>query len=143
MTSRTVPISLQFCARVGGLLLICWGASLACRSIASQQASGYRQTPIIRTESSLVLVDVIGQDPKDGLPVRDFQKEDFRVFDNRQAVPIATFDAGAAFGTRPVVVWLVAICNELGKSEAPPNTRETRHCFGLRSTTWTNTTRSE
>jgi hypothetical protein len=94
--------------------LIWYGATLACRSVASQQAPGPTQTPIIRVQSSLVLVDVIGQDPKNGLPVRDFQKEDFRVFDNRQAVPIASFDAGSASGTRPVVVWLVVICNEQG-----------------------------
>jgi hypothetical protein len=115
MTGRPVLISLQVWARVGGALLICYGATLVYGSLASQQTSGPTQTPIIRAQSSLVLVDVIGQDPKNGLPVRDFQKEDFRVFDNRQAVPIASFDAGTASGTRPVVVWLVVICNEQGK----------------------------
>jgi hypothetical protein len=63
-------------------------------------------------QSSLVLVDVISQDPKNGLPVRDFTKEDFRVLDNRHEVPLATFDAGAH--SRPVIVWLVVICNEQG-----------------------------
>jgi hypothetical protein len=121
MTIRTVLRSLQVCARVGGALLICHGAALACRSVASQQAPGPPQTPVIRAQSSLVLVDVIGQDPKSGLPVRDFQKEDFRVFDNRQAVPIASFDAGSAPGTRPVIVWLVVICNEQGKIAGSTN----------------------
>jgi hypothetical protein len=60
----------------------------------------------IRVQSSLVLVDVISQDPKTGLPVRDFHKNDFRVFDNQNEVPIATFEAGARFDTRPVIVWL-------------------------------------
>jgi hypothetical protein len=114
MTSRAVLVSLQVWARVGGALLICYGATVVCRSVASQ-ASGPTQTPTIRAQSSLVLVDVIGQDRKNGLPVRDFQKEDFRVFDNRQAVSIASFDAGSASGTRPVVVWLVVICNEQRK----------------------------
>src|SRR6266550_1428349 len=69
----------------------------------------------IRVQSSLVLVDVISQDPKNGLPVRDFKKEDFRVLDNGKEIPIASFDAGARYDTRPVVIWLTVICNEGGK----------------------------
>src|ERR1700693_3619393 len=108
MISRTVL--LQVFAWVGRAILVCYGATLA-----SQQAPGPTQTPIIRTQSSLVLVDVIGQDSKNGLPVRDFQKDDFRVYDDRQVVSIASFDAGPANAARPVVVWLVVICNEQGK----------------------------
>jgi len=110
MTSRTVSIVLQVYAMVGGAILISYGATLA-----SQQAPGSTQTPIIRTQSSLVLVDVIGEDAKNGLPVRDFQKDDFRVYDNRQAVSIESFDRGSGPGARPVIVWLVVICNEQGK----------------------------
>jgi hypothetical protein len=69
----------------------------------------------IRVQSSLVLVDVISQNPKNGLPVRDFQKEDFRVLDDQREASIASFDAGARHNTRPVIVWLVVICNEGGK----------------------------
>jgi len=94
--------------------LLCYGATLACRSVASQPAPGPTQKPIIRAQSSLVLVDVIGQDPKNGLPVRDFKKEDFRLFDNRHEVRIDTFDAGAQYDTRPITLWLVVICNENG-----------------------------
>jgi hypothetical protein len=65
-------------------------------------------------QSSLLLVDVISQDPKSGPPVRDFQKKDFRMFDNRHEIPIATFYAGARYATRPVTLWLVVICNESG-----------------------------
>lgn len=72
------------------------------------------QTPI-RVQTSLVLVDVITQDPKNGLPVRDLKKEDFRLFDDGIEVPIYSFDAGATFDTRPFIIWLVAICNEGGK----------------------------
>jgi hypothetical protein len=68
----------------------------------------------IGVQSSLVLVDVISLDPKTGLPIRDFKKEDFRLFDNRQEVRIATFDAGAEYDTRDITVWLVVICNEGG-----------------------------
>jgi hypothetical protein len=69
----------------------------------------------IRVQSSLVLVDVISQDPKGGLPVRDFKKEDFRVYDNGHEVPIASFDVGARYATRPLILWLAVICNERGK----------------------------
>ena len=70
------------------------------------------QAPTIRVQSSTVLVDVISQDLKSGLPIRDFKKEDFRMFDNRNEVRIATFDAGADM--RPIALWLVVICNEGG-----------------------------
>ena len=55
--------------------------------------------PTIRVQSSLVLVDVITRDRKSGLPVRDFKKEDFRLFDNGHKLPITTFDAGARYDT--------------------------------------------
>jgi hypothetical protein len=66
-------------------------------------------------QSSLVLIDVISQDPKNGLPVRDFQKKDFRVLDEGKEVSMASFEAGAGHNTRPVILWLVVICNEGGK----------------------------
>jgi len=65
-------------------------------------------------QSSLVLVDLITQDRRTGLPIRDFKKEDFRVFDNGHKVPITTFDAGAQYDTRAITLWLVVICNERG-----------------------------
>ena len=87
-----------------------------------QSPAGFAQEPkqpssgqaTIRAQSSLVLVDVFSRDPKTGLPIRDFKKEDFRLFDNRQEVRIATFDAGAQYDTRAITVWLVVICNEGG-----------------------------
>ncbi|HEY4741074.1 MAG TPA: hypothetical protein VIH76_10815 [Candidatus Acidoferrales bacterium] len=63
----------------------------------------------------MVLVDVISQAAKSGLPVRDLKKEDFRLFDDRQEVEIAAFHAGARYDTRPVVLWLAVLCNEGGK----------------------------
>ncbi len=71
--------------------------------------------PTIRVQSSLVLVDVLSEDPQSGLPIRDLKKEDFRVFDNRHEVAVETFDSGAHLSTRPLVVWLTVICNEQGK----------------------------
>ena len=78
----------------------------------SQQPPVSTQAPIFRVQSSLVLADVITQDRTNGLPIRDFNKDDFRLFDNRREVPITTFDAGAGYDTRPVTLWLVVICNE-------------------------------
>src|SRR5256712_3411181 len=92
----------------------CFLAVCTSASMALQQPTGTAQAPTIRVQSSLVLVDVIGQDRKSGLPVRDFKKEDFRLFNNRHEVRIATLDAGAHYDTRPITLWLVVICNESG-----------------------------
>jgi len=89
-------------------LAACTGFSIA------QQHPAYPQTPTFRVQSSLVLVDVISQDRKSGLPNSDFKKEDFRLFDNGHEVRISTFDAGARYDTRSITVWLVVICNEGG-----------------------------
>ena len=89
-------------------LAACTGSAIA------QQRPADPQAPTFRVQSSLVLVDVISKDPKSGLPIRDFKKEDFRLFDNRHEVRISTFDAGARYDTRPIAVWLVVICNESG-----------------------------
>lgn len=67
-----------------------------------------------RVQSSLVLIDVIIRDRKNGLPVRDFKKEDFRIFDNKHEVAISSLD-GEAHDTRPVALWLVVLCNEQKK----------------------------
>jgi hypothetical protein len=91
---------------------ICFLIICTAFSIDSQQPPPSAQAPTFRVQSSLVLVDVISQELKSGLPVRGFTKEDFRVFDTRHEVRIATFDAGA--DTRPIALWLVVICNEGG-----------------------------
>lgn len=73
------------------------------------------QTTTIRVTSALTVVEVITQDPKNGLPVLDLKKQDFRVTDNGKEVPISTFDSGAHYSTQPVVLWFVVLCNERGK----------------------------
>ena len=83
-------------------------------SIDSQQSQPSAQTPTFRVQSSLVLVDVITKDRNSGLPIQDFQRKDFRLLDNRREVPITTFDAGARYDARPIILWLVVICNESG-----------------------------
>jgi hypothetical protein len=94
---------------------ICFLIVCASISIDSQQSQPSAQTPTFRVRSSLVLVDVITQDRKTGLPIRDFKKGDFRLFDNRREVPITSFDTGARYDTRPITLfWLVVICSESG-----------------------------
>jgi hypothetical protein len=101
MSDRIAKAPLLLEAGIAGLLVL-----------TTTVVAASAQAPTIRVQSSLVLVDVISQDLKSGLPIRDFKKEDFRIFDNRHEVPIATFDAGADM--RPIALWLVVICNEGG-----------------------------
>jgi hypothetical protein len=70
-------------------------------------------------QSSLVLVDLVSREVKTGLPIRDFHKEDFRLFDNGREVTIATFDGGA--DARPAILWLVVLCNEQNKTAGSAN----------------------
>jgi len=95
-----------------GIASICFVVVCASSPLPAQQPP--IPVPTIRVQSSLVLVDVITQDRKTGLPIRDFRKDDFRLFDNRREVPITSFDAGARYDTRAITLWLVVICNEGG-----------------------------
>jgi hypothetical protein len=100
---------------IPGTLGVVLVSFLISSSFAQQPEQPIAGQTTIRVQSSLALVDVISQDPKTGLPVQDFKKEDFRLYDNGNEVPIASFDAGARFATRPFVLWLTVICNERGK----------------------------
>jgi len=74
--------------------------------LAAQEGTVPSQPPRIRVQSSLVLVDVITQDSKTGLPVRTLTKEDFRLFVDRRETPAATFATGGHYQARPVNIWL-------------------------------------
>lgn len=109
MSKWEIPFNLAFMKiSAREIASICSLAVCASPPVATAQAA------TIRVQSSLVLVDVFSQDHKSGLPVRDFKKEDFRLFDNRHEIRIATFDAGAQYDTRPITLWLLVICNESG-----------------------------
>jgi hypothetical protein len=96
-----------------GVASICFLAACVSFPLGSHQPSVFAQVPTFRSQSSLVEVDVISRDPKTGLPVREFKRDDFRLFNDGKEVPLTTFDAG--YDTRPVILWLVVICNEGGK----------------------------
>src|SRR5438552_5373160 len=81
----------------------CFLAVCTSASMALQQPTATAQAPTIRVQSSLVLVDVIGQDRKSGLPVRDFKKEDFTATkaDSQNLAPRQNFwDRNHCFGPR-------------------------------------------
>jgi hypothetical protein len=99
---------------MGILATTCFFGICASVPLACQQPPSPEQAATIRVQSSLVLVDVFSRDLKSGLPVRDFKKGDFRLFENGHEVRIATFDAGARYDTRPIALWFVVICNETG-----------------------------
>ena len=63
-----------------GLVLVLF---LISGSFAQEPRQPSSAQTTIGLKSSVVLVDVISQDPKNGLPVRDFHREDFRVLDDR------------------------------------------------------------
>jgi hypothetical protein len=67
--------------------------------------------PIFTTSTQLVLVDVLVLDPKSGMPINTLHREDFQLSDDEHAVPLAAFDSGASYDTRPVALWLAVICN--------------------------------
>src|SRR5215469_3657833 len=107
-----VRITVMLRKLLQGIASICFVVVCASSPLPAQQPP--IPVPTIRVQSSLVLVDVITQDRKTGLPIRDFRKDDFRLFDNRREVPITSFDAGARYDTRAITLWLVVICNEGG-----------------------------
>jgi tetratricopeptide (TPR) repeat protein len=77
-----------------------------------EAAPSLEGTPVFHASTSLVLVDVLTQDSKTGLPLNELKKDDFRILDNGHQISILTFDSGAHFGTRPIVLWFVMICNQ-------------------------------
>ena len=65
-----------------GLVLVLFLASSSFAQVPTRPSAV--QTAI-RVQSALVLIDIITQDPKNGLPVQDFRKEDFRVLNVTEA----------------------------------------------------------
>jgi hypothetical protein len=101
------------------LMSIATGMVISCMVASSQNSasSSETQAPTFHSTSSLVLVDVMALDPKNGLPLNKLNREDFKLFDNGAEVPITTFDSGSHFDTRPVALWLVVICGEQNKGD--------------------------
>jgi hypothetical protein len=94
------------------LMVYCW-------SVASSQEPP--QVPTFRVDAHLVLVDVVAENAKNKLRTRalltDLKREDFRIFDNGREMPIRSFDIGAYHETRPIALWLIVQCDNIG---SPP-----------------------
>src|SRR5437660_12901277 len=101
MTTSKVVVAILLCSSV----LQCHESSKPSGLAQDEHSSG----PLFRAGTSLVLVDVIAQDPKTGLPLNQLAKEDFRVFDNGHEVPIGTFDSGTHYNVRPIALWFIVI----------------------------------
>lgn len=103
----------------GHIKFVIWvSMCFACSALAQTPPdSSDIQPPTFHASTSLVLLDVMALDPKSGLPLNKFERQDFRVFDNGHEVPITTFDTGAHYETRPVALWLVVICGEENKGD--------------------------
>lgn len=80
-------------------------------SLASQRVA-QQQPPVILSETSLVLVDVIAQNRKTGEPIKTLEQDDFLVRDNGKPVSVVSFNRGADQKLRPVLLWFVLVCNE-------------------------------
>ena len=108
------------------LTLICGILTLGVAGLPAQQVGTLQSdtvqaedsgSPVFRTKVHLVLVDVIARNSKTGLPANTLRRENFRIFDDQHEVAIAAFDSGASYGTRPIALWFVVICNEPSKSQ--------------------------
>jgi hypothetical protein len=71
-----------------------------------------QQAPVIHSDTSLVLVDVIAQNKKTGEPIKSLQKDDFLLRDNGKPVSATSFNRGSDQKLRPVLLWFVLVCNE-------------------------------
>ena len=98
------------------LLLLPLPVTVFTLSAVAQEAQPATRSPEItfHGSSNLVLVDVIALNAKNGLPDKTLKRNDFHVFDNGHPVSIKTFDSGAKFTTRPLVLWFVVQCNMQG-----------------------------
>jgi hypothetical protein len=94
-----------------GILLYC----LLSRAAAQETAPSPRAAEItLHSSSSLVLIDVMARNAKNGLPDKTLKRDDFSVSDNGHPVSIATFDSGAQSTTKPLALWFVVQCNMKG-----------------------------
>jgi len=81
-------------------------------SLVSAQNPEQQGQITFHASTSLVLVDVIAQDSKGELAPKALKQEDFEVRDNGNPTAIASFDDSTSYGTHPLALWFVVICNE-------------------------------
>jgi len=96
-------------------------ALLVCSSLSAFSQAPSTQVPTFRVGTHLVLVDVVAEYTKNKLRARalltDLRRQDFRIFDNGREMPIQSFDIGAQHETRPIALWVIVQCDNIG---SPP-----------------------
>ncbi len=99
--------AIRFCALVFAL-------GLLSRSSSAQESQYDPSVPTLHVGTSLTLVDVLADAEVKALRTRqlltDLKKQDFRIFDNNQEVPILTLDSGQENTARPLALWLIVQC---------------------------------
>lgn len=79
------------------------------------------QVPTFRVDTHLALIDVVAEYTKNKLRTRalltDLKREDVRIFDKGREMPIHSFDVGAYHETRPIALWVIVQCDNIG---SPP-----------------------
>jgi len=65
----------------------------------------------IKSASSLVLVDTLVEQKRNGEAITDLAGEDFAVRDNGKPVKLVAVNRGQDGGLRPIQLWLIAMCN--------------------------------
>jgi hypothetical protein len=90
-------------------------ALIACGWLPAFAQAQQTQVPTFRSDTQLVLVDVVAEIKEKTLHTRalltELKKEDLRIFDNGREMPIRSFDIGAHYETRPIALWLIVQCN--------------------------------
>lgn len=90
------------------------GALLAwiCAAVCRPQAA-----PVIKSETRLVVVDVVVTDKK-GAYVHDLTAKDFRLFDNNKEQPIQSFSRESSAASRPEADYMVVAFDNAGMTPA-------------------------
>lgn len=105
------------CPRAHLAPILCFLLSLPMSAQTTPPGQAAPTTPVFHAQTQLVLLDVLVRDLKTGLPVRNLQREDFRVLDNKHEVLITTFDSSVHSSIHPLALWFVVICDEGGRGE--------------------------
>jgi hypothetical protein len=85
---------------------------LSLSSLSAAQNPDKQEQITFHASTSLVLVDVIAQDPKHELEPGALKQDDFEIRDNGHPTAIVSFDDRTSFGSHPVALWFVVICSE-------------------------------
>ena len=93
------------------LVLVCPIFNSARSSLASSTTINNQDSATIKTNSALVLVDVLVQDKRTGDAIAGLEVTDFVVRDSGKPITVLEANRGLDEQLRPIQLWLVAMCN--------------------------------